>query len=930
MSDTPSFDATQASVQDGVPVRLFEIRGAETSESVLENNVKSLILGPAHGEFLCAPVRVNSLGGTNNASVGGNDPDLVHSVRQMLQTNPNLEHITLTPAFYGNDLRAGECVIAPRVAANHSPPTDAAQAWAVAGTGAGSASATTNPLWQGTPADWALSACIAYLKDQGLKVSVMPVLLMDISPDNQLPDPYRTAAVGQPAYPSSNLITGSLTDFMTQYTAFMTHYATLAKEAGADGFIAGYGLDGLIAEGAVGTPDTTERLCGVSGVDRFPNSAHSAVLTLVCDDETSTEGTASLGGIIRFTSNSAWNGGFELLISGMPNITGTATKISGGNTGEREWRIDGVEWDFTNSSTRVLFLASDNSVFTPPENALTFTFDGELTRGDPALPPQADTALPALLSALSPLAPDQLGFALSPQNNLTPVGDLIASSTATAFIALTHTFPLSDWRRGREHADKMAGASSQYSLDYLRGNIAGGEGFDWDYADDSDALTQTRQTNPAPSLINGRKYKDIAGWRLGAPARALKPIVFCEIGCRAVNYGANRYNAGESLPVDALDLPDLLCQRSYSEAVLSYYGDVSNNPVSESGVPMVDLSRCSVREWDMRYHPYALRSGLHPDLTADWPQGWQLNGRARRPFAVSSVFPPRRFTDHAERIEHPVGSGFWYHPIQITGDNIKREAELNTSEIGFDIPQALDLHLPDDQQFLSFLTESRSPVPLTMRIMRGHITDAGATPFLPLWSGRIIASSRSLDKVELQALPFATGLNRNGVKRNYQLSCPHVLGDSLCKVHRRDLAFDSVCIYAAGANLTLSADWSDSLRSGVRVPDFIGGSMEWTDGGFIYRRGIVALSDSGEDLVIGSRIVELGKIFRTYDAAVSAYNNNPSGSEPIRPNLPVRMILGCDKSFDNCERLHNNLANYGGCPSIPDKNPFNINVRRAY
>ena len=915
MSDTPSFDATQASVQDGVPVRLFEIRGAETSESVLENNVKSLILGPSHGEFLCAPVRVNRADGTNNASVGGNDPDLVHSVRQMLQTFPNLEHITLTPAFYGNDLRAGECVIAPRVGANHSPPTDAAQAWDVAGTAAGDAVATTNPLWQGTPADWALSACIAYLKDQGLKVSVMPVLLMDIAPDNQLPDPYRTAAIGQPAYPSSNLITGSLTDFMTQYTAFMTHYATLAKEAGADGFIAGYGLDGLIAENAVETPPTTES-CQVQGVDNTGDNFGYFPLSLTCDGDTPSEGTGLLDGVITLRSDT------NFTLDEFANAT-RAPNDGANDAMVQRWIIKGQVFNFISANEILISHAIG-------ETNLTGSFEGNVVYTLPAIPPEADTALPALLTDLSPLAPDSLGFALSPQNNLTPVGDLIASSTATAFIALTHRFPLSDWRRGREHADKMAGASSQYSLDYLRGNIAGGEGFDWDYADDSDALTQTRQTDPAPSLTNGRKYKDIAGWRLGAPARALKPIVFCEIGCRAVNYGANRYNAGESLPVDALDLPDLLCQRSYSEAVLSYYGDVSNNPVSESGVVFVDLSRCSVREWDMRYHPYALRSGLHPDLTALWPQGWQLNGRARRPFAVSSVFPPRRFTDHAEMIEHPVGSGFWYHPIQITGDNIKREAELNTSEIGFDIPQALDLHLPDDQQFLSFLTESRSPVPLTMRIMRGHITDAGATPFLPLWSGRIIASSRTLDKVELQALPFATGLNRNGVKRNYQLSCPHVLGDSLCKVHRRDLAFDSVCIYAAGANLTLLAGWSDSLRSGVRVADFIGGSMEWTDGGFIYRRGIVALSDSGEDLVIGSRIVPLGKIFRTYDAAVSAYNNNPSGSEPIRPNLPVRMILGCDKSFDNCERLHNNLANYGGCPSIPDKNPFNINVRRAY
>ncbi len=952
MNDVPNFDDITKSLDQGTPVELYTFRGSDVNESLLENNVKSLILGPSHGEFLCAPVRVNRADGTNNASVGGNDPDLVHSVRQMLQTFPNLEHITLTPAFYGNDLRAGECVIAPRVGANHSPPTDAAQAWAVAGTGAGDAVATTNPQWLGTPADWALSACIAYLKKQGLKVSVMPVLLMDIPPDNQLPDPYRAAAVGQPAYPSSNLITGSLTDFMGAYTPFMTHYATLAKAAGADGFIAGKGLDGLIADGAVAPPP--ERLCGVSGADAFPSQSHTAILRLECDGDTPTEGTATLGGVIRFTANSAFNGKFIFRGSGV-NMLGTATQISGGDTGEQEWRIDGFEWDFawtTNFFNSLKLNEEAGSVFTPalPLNSFTFEFNGELIRHFPS---QAETALPALLSALSPIAPDSLGFALSPQNNLTPVGDLIASSTATAFIALTHTFPLSDWRRGREHADKMAGASSQYSLDYLRGNIAGGEGFDWDYADDSDALTQTRQTDPAPSLTNGRKYKDIAGWRLGAPARALKPIVFCEIGCRAVNYGANRYNAGESLPVDALDLPDLLCQRSYSEAVLSYYGDVSNNPVSESGVRFVDLSRCSVREWDMRYHPYALRSGAHPDLTALWPQGWQLNGRARRPSAIASKFGVYRYTTHARDIEYPPGSKIIYKTAQVKGASVRREGDLNTDAIRWG--------LPFNNPVVRVLSEFRHPAPLTVKILRGHITRDGATAFYPFYSGRVIATDRKKNTINIQTKPQNNVLSRLGVNRGSSLSCPLPLYGYLCKAKvppaTRHVSVEQVegapvgddgILREGGPTITLLHGWNGAFNT----DRFVNGYVEWD----YIPRGEYAYKTSASPF---AEYVEWDNPPEDWDAArvpprpdgsgilltnrrrILQVNNNELMMDGFIPLLRwesvngesapvIRVILGCDHSMKDCRELHNNLPNFGGCPTLPPKNPYDFTIPIHY
>ena len=57
--------------------------------------------------------------------------------------------------------------------------------------------------------------------------------------------------------------------------------------------------------------------------------------------------------------------------------------------------------------------------------------------------------------------------------------DPLWSDPEIDFIGIDNYMPLSDWRDGCDHAD--AGWGSIYDLDYLRANIAGGEGYDWYY-----------------------------------------------------------------------------------------------------------------------------------------------------------------------------------------------------------------------------------------------------------------------------------------------------------------------------------------------------------------------------------------------------------------------------------------------------------------
>lgn len=130
-------------------------------------------------------------------------------------------------------------------------------------------------------------------------------------------------------------------------------------------------------------------------------------------------------------------------------------------------------------------------------------------------------------------------------------------------------WPLADWRDGRDHLDAIAGSTSIYDGAYLRSNVAGGEGFDWYYASaaDRDAQVRTPITDGAgkPWVF---RYKDIRSWwsnahynRPGGVESATatawvpqsKPFWFMEVGCPAVDKGANQPNVfvDPKLGVDA-------------------------------------------------------------------------------------------------------------------------------------------------------------------------------------------------------------------------------------------------------------------------------------------------------------------------------------------------------------------------------------------
>ena len=282
--------------------------------------------------------------------------------------------------------------------------------------------------------------------------------------------------------------------------------------------------------------------------------------------------------------------------------------------------------------------------------------------------------------------------------------DPLWSSAAIDAIGIDLYWPLSDWRDGTSHADLEAGARSIYDLDYLKGNLAGGEGFDWYYASPGDRLAQIR----TPITDGGGKpwvfrYKDLKSWWLNrhynrpggiessAPTAwvpQMKPVWLMECGCPAVDKGANQPNvfvdpksAESAIPYFSNGRRNDLMQRRYLQALIEgldpgHPGAIPGlNPASAVyGGRMIDIDRIYVYAWDARPYP-----AFPDDLEtwgdgANWKLGHWLNGRlSSAPLSelVAAILDDHGFADYDTSALEGIATGYVVDRVMAARDAIQ-------------------------------------------------------------------------------------------------------------------------------------------------------------------------------------------------------------------------------------------------------------------
>ncbi|MFN7360420.1 glycoside hydrolase TIM-barrel-like domain-containing protein [Brevundimonas sp.] len=228
--------------------------------------------------------------------------------------------------------------------------------------------------------------------------------------------------------------------------------------------------------------------------------------------------------------------------------------------------------------------------------------------------------------------------------------DPLWADPALDHVAIDWYPPMGDWRDGDDHLDALAGYPGPADPAYLAAQIAGGEGFDWYYADAAARTAQVR--TPIVDTGQGEDWvfrpKDLAGWwgnphhdRVGggrsptptAWVPGMKPVRLTEIGCAAVDRGGNAPNlfqdpksSESAAPPFSLGGRDDRMQRRLLRALYDSLEDRARNPLSPVyRGPMI--AGAEVWCWDARPYP------AFPALTEVWadaPQwrtGHWLNGR---------------------------------------------------------------------------------------------------------------------------------------------------------------------------------------------------------------------------------------------------------------------------------------------------------------
>ncbi|MFN3659581.1 MAG: glycoside hydrolase TIM-barrel-like domain-containing protein [Pseudolabrys sp.] len=234
-----------------------------------------------------------------------------------------------------------------------------------------------------------------------------------------------------------------------------------------------------------------------------------------------------------------------------------------------------------------------------------------------------------------------------------PLDPLWASSAIDA-IGIDYYAPLGDWRDEPEQLDRAL-ADTPYRQSYLAGNLAGGEAYDWYYAD---AAARAAQARSAISDGLGKPwtfrqkdmwnfwsqphYERVGGAELGAPTAWVpqsKPVWLSEVGCPAVDKGANQpsvfpdaKSSDAGLPYFSNGRRDDLIQRRYLEAVLGAFdpafGDAALNPTSAVyGGRMLPPDCIYLWTWDARPFPAFPADEAAWSDGPNWETGHWLTGR---------------------------------------------------------------------------------------------------------------------------------------------------------------------------------------------------------------------------------------------------------------------------------------------------------------
>ncbi len=540
--------------------------------------IQGVCIIPGSGEYALAQTKLHYDKGNDqyqnaNAHSASGYSDAQTSFTNLAAEIPNCETASLVVSWFGDDLRCGECQIAPKVEQRAAESPD--MPWTSGGISRAEADQVPQkedrPIYGGTPSDTSVVQAIQMLSERGQDVVFYPFILMSQMAGNGLPDPYQ-AQDEQAELPWRGRITTSL------------------------------------APNLAGTPDKTDT--ARAEVDAFFGTAQPSDYFI--QDQ----------GVIYSGPNEWSYRRFILHYAHLCKLAGHVHAFCIGSELRGLTQIRSSETEFP-AVDHLCQLAQDVRAILGPDVKIGYAADWSEYFGYHPHDGSGDA-----LYHLDPLwansAIDFVGI-----DNYMPLSDW-RDSDAHLDQSYGSIYNLDYLKQNIEGGE---GYDWYYASDHdrarqIRTPITDdqyGEPWIWRYKDIKNWWRAAHYNR-----LNGVRQSAPTAWMPQS-----KPIWFTELGCAAVDKATNQPNkfldpksSESSLPHYSTGHRDDYIQMQYLRAHYDYWNDPRRNPISfEYGEPMIDMRKSCVWAWDARPFPVFPKASDVWSDGANYDRGHWLNGR---------------------------------------------------------------------------------------------------------------------------------------------------------------------------------------------------------------------------------------------------------------------------------------------------------------
>ena len=232
-----------------------------------------------------------------------------------------------------------------------------------------------------------------------------------------------------------------------------------------------------------------------------------------------------------------------------------------------------------------------------------------------------------------------------------------------------------------------------------------------------------------------------------------------------------------------------------------------------------------------------------------------------------------------------VATNVTFTPWPIESSDFSTDGSLDKSDVTIEMATGSGI----EDEYLGFPPDTI----VNLVLYEGHVSIA-PSEYRVIWRGRVLSPEYPDDEatVKFSAVPISALLGKSGLRRHYQLTCPHVLYGSKCQANKAAATLTRTVVSISGNQFTLNTPL-------VGPADYRSGLALW-----VYSapksslRTILAVSPDGLTLTIRGSL------------------------RGLLNGMTVSLTKGCNRTEENCTRIFANILNYGGQPFIPLENPL--------